>query len=157
MRTNEFEKKLKTQLKLGETATAMCFRKIDGDYTLAVLCIEPSFIEEKFVIKSIPAMIYWDNNAKDAKREEIPFLKQKELNLPIVVNTEDGDAKEDDTKEDDTKKYYINIEKICCALSVDCVTSSMKMEYRKMMGFDFDSGIENIFWHFFPDAMEKLN
>lgn len=152
MRTNEFEKKLKTQLKLGETATAMCFRKIDGDYTLAVLCVEPSFIEEKFAIKAIPAMIYWDNNTKEAKREEIPFLKQKELNLPIIVKTEDGDV-----KGDNTKKYYVSIEKICCALSVNCVTSSMKTEYRKMMGFDFDSGIENIFWHFFPDAMKKLN
>lgn len=152
MRTNEFEKKLKTQLKLGETATSMCFRKIDRNYTLAVLCIEPSFMEEEFVIKAIPAMIYWDNNTKDAKREDIPFLKQKELNLPIVVRSEDKEV-----KEDGKKNYYINIEKICCALSVDCITSSMKTEYRKIMGFDFDSEIEKIFWHFFPDAMEKLN
>lgn len=152
MRTNEFEKKLKTQLKLGETATSMCFRNIDGNYTLAVLCIEPSFTEEELVIKAVPAMIYWDNDAKEARREEIPFQMQKELDLPITVKTEDGA-----TNEEDTKNYYINIEKICCALNVDCVTSSMKTEYRKIMGFDFDSGIEKIFWYFFPDAMKKLN
>lgn len=152
MRTNEFEKKLKSQLKLGETATSMCFRIIDGNYTLAVLCIEPIFTEEELVIKAIPAMIYWDNNTKEARREEIPFQIQKELDMPITVKTED-----ETEKEDDTKNYYINIEKICCALNVDCVTSSMKAEYRKIMGFDFDSGIEKIFWHFFPDAMKKLN
>ena len=152
MRTNEFEKKLKTQLKLGETATSMCFRNIDGNYTLAVLCIEPSFTEEELVIKAVPAMIYWDNDAKEARREEIPFQMQKELDMPITVKTED-----EVTNEDDTKNYYINIEKICCALNVDCVTSSMKTEYRKIMGFDFDSGIEKIFWYFFPDAMKKLN
>lgn len=152
MRTNEFEKKLKTQLKLGETATSMCFRNMDGNYTLAVLCIEPSFTEEVLVIKAVPAMIYWDNDAKEARREEIPFQMQKGLKMPITVKMED-----EVTNEDDTKNYYINIEKICCALNVDCVTSSMKTEYRKIMGFDFDSGIEKIFWYFFPDAMKKLN
>ena len=152
MRTNEFEKKLKTQVRLGEIATSMCFRNIDGNYTLAVLCIEPIFTEDELAIKAIPAMIYWDNNAKVARREEIPFQMQKELEMHIIVKTNDETA-----KEDDTKTYYVNIEKICCALNVDCVTSSMKREYRKIMGFDFDSGIEKIFWHFFPDAMKKLN
>ena len=152
MRTNEFEKKLKTQVRLGEIATSMCFRNIDGKYTLAVLCIEPIFTEDELAIKAIPAMIYWDNNAKVARREEIPFQMQKELEMPIIVKTNDETA-----KEDNTKTYYVNIEKICCALNVDCVTSSMKREYRKIMGFDFDSGIEKIFWHFFPDAMKKLN
>ena len=152
MRTNEFEKKLKTQLKLGETATSICFRNMNGNYTLAVLCIEPDFIEENLVIKTIPAMIYWDNNSKEARREEIPFQIQKKLNIPIIVKTEDKDV-----KKNDSKNYYINIEKICCALNVGCITSSMKTEYRKIMGFDFDSEIEKIFWYFFPDAMKKLN
>lgn len=151
MRTNEFEKKLKTQLKLGETATSICFRNMNGNYTPAILCIELDFIEENLVIKAIPAMIYWDNNSKEARREEIPFQIQKELNIPIIVKTEDKDV-----KEDNSKNYYINIEKICCALNVDCITSSMKTEYRKIMGFDFDSEIEKIFWYFFPDAMKKL-
>ena len=64
MRTNEFEKKLKAKVRLGEIATSMCFRNIDGNYTLAVLCIEPIFTEDELAIKAIPAMIYWDNNAK---------------------------------------------------------------------------------------------
>lgn len=152
MRTNEFEKKLKPKLKLGETATSMCFRNMNGNYTLAVLCIELRFIEEKLIIKAIPAVIYWDNISKEARREDIPLQIQKELNLPIIVKTEDKDV-----KDDDLKNYYINIEKICCALNVDCVTSSMKTEYRKIMRFNFDSGIEKIFWYFFPDAMKKLN
>lgn len=148
----EFEKKLRTQVKLGEIATLVCFRNIDGKYTLAVLCIEPIFTENEFVLKAIPAMIYWDNSAKVARREEIPSQMQKELEMPIIVKANDETA-----KEDDAKTYYNNIEKICCALNADCVTSSMKREYRKLMGFDFNPEMEKIFRHFFPDAMKKLN
>lgn len=152
MRANEFEKKLRTQVRLGEITTSMCFRNIDGKYTLAVLCIEPIFTENEFVIKAIPAMIYWDDNAKVARREEIPFQVQKELEMPIILKTNGETA-----KEDDAKTYDDNIENIYCAPNADCVTSSMKREYRKLMGFDLNPGIEKIIWHFFPDAMKKLN
>ena len=151
MRTNEFENKIKSQLKLGETATSMCFKNLDGKYTPAVLCIEPSFTENELIIKAIPAMIYWNNQTKEAKREIIPFQKQKELNIPITIKTEDQSSVTYSLKD-----YYVSIEKICCALNVDCITPSMKAEYRKIMGFDLNPEIERIFHHFFPNAMNKL-
>lgn len=152
MRSNEFEKKMKPKLKLGEMATSMCFLRKDDHFTPAVLCIEPEFNEENYVINAIPALMYWDNDAKDAKREEIPFQIQKEAGIPLTV-----EAQDDESEQIDLKSYYVSIEKICCALDVDCVTPSMKAEYRKNMGFDNDEKVERIFWQFFPDAMEKLN
>lgn len=158
MRANEFANKLKTKVQLGEMATSMCFLKKDGNYTPAVLCVKLEFINNNYAITAIPAMIYWDNYTKTAVREKISFQKQEELNLPIILKEKTESTEDEDTETSSRNINYVTIEKICCALDLDCVTPSMKTVYRKNMGFDDTEGtkIEKMFCYFFPDAMEKL-
>jgi len=153
MRAYEFANKYKTKVQLGEMTTSICFLKKDSTYTFAVLCIEVEYVNDNYAITAIPAIIYWDNYTKTVVRERIPFQKQKDLNLPIILKENVEETGDFETANMNTN--YVAIEKICCALDLDCVTSSMKADYKKCMGFD-DTEIERIFCHFFPDAMEKL-
>lgn len=158
MRVNEFQNQLKLEIRLGEITTPMCFLKKNGNYTPAVLCIQLAFEEGKCFIEAIPAIIYWDTCTQTAKREQIPFQIQEELGIPINLKIQDKEIEEiGETKEDNPNSDSVKIEEICYALDLDCVTPSMKLEYRNYMKFDFDKEAEKVFWYFFPDAMKKMN
>ena len=155
MRSYEFESRLNAKLKLGETPTAMCFVLRQGRYEPAVLCIRTELRGQEFLVTEVPGLIRWDSEAKAPVREEISWAVQQELGLPLKL----GEALDEDeapAEEPDPKAYYLTVEKLCCALDADCVTPTMKADYRRLLGFDRVPAAEELFRAFFPEAMEQL-
>ena len=171
MRILEFEKQMKWNMRQGEISTQICFRKENDSYMPAVLCAVPEFFGQDYVIKDVKGIIYWDNDERSARREDIPYEERQKLKLPVKIGTvisddqlmaEDAEDETNDDEMNDKEKiaedeYLIDMEILCCALEAGDVTQEMKDEYRKQMGFDKNKELEVLFKRFFPDAMENLS
>ena len=152
MNVYKIEEEITAAVRQNEAPTSFCFLYRNNTYSLSVLLVETGQIENDFCIIGVSAVAYWDNEAERIIREEIPYQIEKELPLPITIGY--FSEEETETFDIDEEKYYETILAICDALNGNCVTDSMKAEYRKLMEFDSNKEMEALFARFFPDAMK---
>lgn len=166
MRSYEFAMKCKAQLYLGERSGPLLFKRVEGHFTPAVLCLEAEALPEEMPgtgasqetiwrVKAVPGLLYWEPGQGVVVRERISYAAQKELGIPFCISIPYREETEEQARERQ-KRYYVTAEKVCCALEAGCLTPEMTAQYGEYVQPRPSEELLRVYRRFFPEASEKI-